>query len=220
VRVESVAGEVLTCRVTDAYGQENAFPASRTLALWFLWEPWRNLNSGIPVPGYLCGLTVERAGEVARSAPIGRELGGQDICDENWNRAHVARFIRCVGVRKRVRCHERYWHKRRDEERPQAIYDIVATDPRWLEHLSSGMAWDTTAYDADRPVNIDPRWRTPTVLALAQQLNGGRDFSAMPILADALQDAGCDNDDILAHCRCSGQHVRGCWVVDLVLGKE
>ena len=46
------------------------------------------------------------------------------------------------------------------------------------------------------------------------------DFSAMPILADALQDAGCDNDDILAHCRNSTTHVRGCWVVDLVLGKE
>jgi len=41
----------------------------------------------------------------------------------------------------------------------------------------------------------------------------------MPILADALQDAGCNNDDILDHCRGSGQHVRGCWVIDLLLGK-
>jgi hypothetical protein len=47
-----------------------------------------------------------------------------------------------------------------------------------------------------------------------------RDFSPMPILADALQDAGCDNADILDHCRGPGLHVRGCWVVDLVLGKE
>jgi hypothetical protein len=47
-----------------------------------------------------------------------------------------------------------------------------------------------------------------------------RDFGVMPILADALQDAGCDNDDILAHCReANANHVRGCWVVDLVLGK-
>ena len=46
-----------------------------------------------------------------------------------------------------------------------------------------------------------------------------RDFSPMPILADALQDAGCDSADILDHCRGSGPHVRGCWVVDLVLGK-
>ena len=41
----------------------------------------------------------------------------------------------------------------------------------------------------------------------------------MPILADALQDAGCDNADVLDHCRSDGPHVRGCWVVDLVLGK-
>ena len=47
-----------------------------------------------------------------------------------------------------------------------------------------------------------------------------REFGAMPILADALQDAGCDSDDILDHCRGDGPHVRGCWVVDLVLGKE
>ena len=47
-----------------------------------------------------------------------------------------------------------------------------------------------------------------------------RDFSPTPILADALQDAGCDNDNILNHCRGEGPHVRGCWVVDLVLGKE
>jgi hypothetical protein len=47
-----------------------------------------------------------------------------------------------------------------------------------------------------------------------------RDFAAMPILADALQDAGCDHADILAHCRGDGPHVRGCWVVDLALGKS
>jgi hypothetical protein len=47
-----------------------------------------------------------------------------------------------------------------------------------------------------------------------------RDFSAMPILADALQDAGCDNTDILSHCRVEGwEHVRGCWVIDLLLGR-
>ncbi len=71
-----------------------------------------------------------------------------------------------------------------------------------------------------RPVTFDPEWRTSTVMALAQQMYESRDFGAMPILADALQDAGCDSDDILSHCRDPQQvHVRGCWVVDLVLGK-
>ncbi|WP_439623610.1 hypothetical protein [Gemmata sp.] len=72
-----------------------------------------------------------------------------------------------------------------------------------------------------RPVTSDPEWRTSTVMALAQQMYESRDFGAMPILADALQDVGCDSDDILTHCRDPHQvHVRGCWVVDLVLGKE
>jgi len=71
-----------------------------------------------------------------------------------------------------------------------------------------------------RPVSFAPAWRTDTAVALARQMYESRDFSAMPILADALQDAGCDNEDILSHCRGDGPHVRGCWVVDLVLGKE
>jgi hypothetical protein len=74
--------------------------------------------------------------------------------------------------------------------------------------------------DPFRPVAFSPDWRTDTALALARQLYESRDFSPMPILADALQDAGCGNEDILNHCRSSGPHVRGCWVVDLVLGKE
>jgi hypothetical protein len=68
---------------------------------------------------------------------------------------------------------------------------------------------------------FDKRWRTDTVLALVRTMYDSREFSAMPILADAIQDAGCDNDDILDHCRdATATHVRGCWVVDLVLGKE
>jgi hypothetical protein len=72
-----------------------------------------------------------------------------------------------------------------------------------------------------RKVKWERQWRTDTAFVLAQQMYDSRDFGAMPILADALQDAGCDSDDILSHCRdASATHVRGCWVVDLVLGKE
>jgi hypothetical protein len=71
-----------------------------------------------------------------------------------------------------------------------------------------------------RPVALSPEWRTDTAVALARQMYESRDFGAMAILADALQDAGCDSADVLDHCRGPGPHVRGCWVVDLVLGKE
>jgi hypothetical protein len=71
-----------------------------------------------------------------------------------------------------------------------------------------------------RPVTLDPAWATSTVLALAQGIYADRAFDRLPILADALQDAGCEDADILDHCRSDGPHVRGCWVVDLVLGKS
>jgi hypothetical protein len=72
-----------------------------------------------------------------------------------------------------------------------------------------------------RPVVFASEWRNDTALSLAKHIYEARDFAQMPILADALQDAGCDNTDILNHCRDPQQtHVRGCWVVDLVLGKE
>jgi hypothetical protein len=71
-----------------------------------------------------------------------------------------------------------------------------------------------------RPVALDPSCLTPTVAALAAQMYETRDFSAMPVLADALQEAGCEDEQILGHCRGDGAHVRGCWVVDLVLGEE
>ena len=70
-----------------------------------------------------------------------------------------------------------------------------------------------------RLVDFAP-WRTDTAVSLARRMYDSRDFGAMPILADALQDAGCDNDDVLNHCRDGGPHVRGCWVVDGVLGLE
>ncbi len=72
-----------------------------------------------------------------------------------------------------------------------------------------------------RPVAFDPAWRTDTAVAVARQMYDSRDFGAMPILADALQDAGCEDEHILNHCRdTSAPHVRGCWVCDLVLNKS
>jgi hypothetical protein len=70
-----------------------------------------------------------------------------------------------------------------------------------------------------RPVALDRSWLTSTVVALANGIYSDRAFDRMPILADALMDAGCDNDDVLDHCRGEGPHVRGCWVVDVLLGK-
>jgi hypothetical protein len=64
----------------------------------------------------------------------------------------------------------------------------------------------------------EPGWLTSTVVELARGIYADRAFDRLPILADALQDAGCENADVLDHCRGPGPHARGCWVVDLVLG--
>jgi hypothetical protein len=71
-----------------------------------------------------------------------------------------------------------------------------------------------------RPVVADPAWLTPTVVAFAESLYEARAFDRLPILADALEEAGCTSADLLLHCRQPGEHVRGCWAVDLVLGKQ
>jgi hypothetical protein len=78
-----------------------------------------------------------------------------------------------------------------------------------------------------RPVTLSPAWRTPEVLALAQAAYDNRTLPAgtleparLSVLADALVDAGCDNGDLLGHLRGQGPHVRGCWAVDLLLGKS
>ena len=72
---------------------------------------------------------------------------------------------------------------------------------------------------AFRPVFLDPAWLTPSVKAVAQGLYEAHRFEDLPILADALEEAGCASREVLEHCRSPGPHVRGCWVVDLILGK-
>jgi len=74
-----------------------------------------------------------------------------------------------------------------------------------------------------RPTLINPSWlawNDGTILRLAQAIYNDRRFADMPILADALEEAGCTDAEILAHCRGEGPHFRGCWVVDLLLGKK
>ena len=108
--------------------------------------------------------------------------------------AHVNRPFRIGRLR---------WFERDDDVRP--------TSPGLLRDIFGNQF---------RPETADPRWLTSTAVALARTIYEERAFDRLPILADALEDAGCDNADILTHCRGDGPHVRGCWVTDLVLGKK
>jgi hypothetical protein len=98
-----------------------------------------------------------------------------------------------------------------------------AVTPSSHRHLSDtqvrefrALVWDVAGNPFREPVDLSA-WRTSTVVALARGMYRSRDFSTMPILADALEDAGCDDDEVLAHCRAPGVHLRGCWVVDQLL---
>jgi hypothetical protein len=78
-----------------------------------------------------------------------------------------------------------------------------------------------------RPVALDPSLRTAELVAIAQAAYDDRTFPAgtldparLAVLADALEDAGCHNAEILGHLRGEGPHLRGCWALDLILGKQ
>jgi len=74
-----------------------------------------------------------------------------------------------------------------------------------------------------RPITLAPTWLSwhdGLLVSMARQMYDSRDFTDLPILADALEEAGCQDQDILGHCRSGGEHCRGCWVVDLILGKS
>jgi hypothetical protein len=78
-----------------------------------------------------------------------------------------------------------------------------------------------------RPITVESAWVTPTVTTLASAAyeertlpSGELDPARLAVLADALEEVGCDNADMLNHLRSPGTHVRGCWVVDLLLAKE
>jgi hypothetical protein len=73
-----------------------------------------------------------------------------------------------------------------------------------------------------RPWQVDPDWRTANfgaVLKIAEHIDRTGEFADLPILGDALEDAGCSDEAALTHCRGPGPHTLGCWVVDAILGR-
>jgi hypothetical protein len=101
----------------------------------------------------------------------------------------------------------------------RAYGDVVAEKARVEEHKQQAALLRCIFGNPFRPVALDPAWRTEAVVGLAAGIYADRAFDRLPVLADALEDAGCADADVLGHCRGPGPHARGCWVVDLLLGK-
>jgi hypothetical protein len=95
---------------------------------------------------------------------------------------------------------------------------INAGNPRETRPIHAALLRDILG-NPFRPVTIDPAWKTGNVIGLAQAIYEERAFDRMPILADALEEAGCQEESVLTHCRSGDVHVRGCWVVDRLLDR-
>jgi hypothetical protein len=102
---------------------------------------------------------------------------------------------------------------------PALEQHVAPVDPA-VERAAQLALIDDIFANPFRPVSLYPCWLTTDVIGLARGIYDERAFERMPILADALMDAGCEDEQILGHCRGEGPHVRGCWVVDLVLDKK
>jgi hypothetical protein len=101
------------------------------------------------------------------------------------------------------------------------IADENADKARQAEHQSQAHLLRCIFGSPFRSMPTVPDYgRNPTVLALATAIYGERAWDRLPVLADSLEEAGTTDPDILNHCRQPGVHARGCWVVDLVLGKQ
>src|SRR5262249_55061356 len=97
--------------------------------------------------------------------------------------------------------------------RPGYARDLPAVADRFTDLIGNPL----------RPVVAAPPWiggEAGALRKLPRAIYDDRAFDRLPILADALEDAGCTDRDMLDHCRGPGPHVRGCWVIDLILGKQ
>jgi hypothetical protein len=170
---------------------------------------------------------AERLAEGERKS-AGRELGvaAEAYYDASGKGCRDARFAACQVVAPSARGAARYtaanalaavrWDQRRDTRIKKGT-----NAPSRVEKAAQLSLMRDIFGNPFRPVKLDRTWLTSDVLALARGIYAERAFDRMPILADALQDAGCANEDVLAHCRDTQlTHVRGCWVVDLLLGKR
>ena len=111
-------------------------------------------------------------------------------------------------------------------QRPQAAGQAANAIPdRKAERKSQCFFLREIIGNPFRPVAVSPSWQTPQVVALAHASYEHRDLPSgtldparLAVLADALEDAGCADADLLGHLRGPGPHVRGCWALDLLLG--
>jgi hypothetical protein len=102
---------------------------------------------------------------------------------------------------------------------PRRAYSHIPRSPGPGESLAQCQLMRELFGNPFRPFFLEPAWRTPTVLTIASQVYERESFEELPVLGDALEDAGCDDQQVLGHLRAATTHYRGCWALDAVLDK-
>ncbi len=175
------------------------------------------------------GLATNEELEVAQSEALDAiEHDPYEESDPKWLALNAASFASWTDVRHNHGHAEGAIYVVRDV--PQALvrealsvnHETAQAVAREAELLQCRLCRDVMGNPFRRSKIDAPwlRWNNRTVVTIAKEIYADRAFDRLPILADALEEAGCSDVLILTHCREFGEHVRGCWVVDLVLGKE
>jgi hypothetical protein len=179
---------------------------------------------------------LERAEWAAELAILGFELENTHLPDTDpWRMDVVPRLVELGAVPEAVLSRGEWQVDERIRLRLGAaaelamycaLWSLTRSESEWQARLSRRVDWpgrwlsDCVFGNPFRPVQLNPSWLTPAVCSLSRTIYDERRFEDLPILADALEEAGCLHSDILNHCRGPRLHVRGCWAVDLVLGKD
>jgi hypothetical protein len=197
--------------VGERYADDRADRAELTEASRAAWKAWQNLVAGRPVPG-LQVPPVKLVSPEEQPRAAGRRKGLQTAAGAAFRTVLGPKIARHAGqVAVRVR-----WAARL----------AAAEDPKaahaQLGRTECALLRDLFGNPFRPPPAVDPAWLTwngGTVAHLARSIYDEGAFDRMPVLADALEEAGCTDAEILIHCR-GGPHVRGCWLVDALLRRD
>jgi hypothetical protein len=183
-----------------------------------------------------------------KAVQLAERMTEEDVDEEEWRVVHQAAYelwraasaasdvVRSVAPRGTPELESLM-----DAEMATAAGWVILEDAREAAYSVTGVEWDQKHADEPRhqlallrdiiatpyrPAMIDPAWSTPTVASVARAAYEERlvpsnhlDPDRLAVLSDALEEAGCTDPTILSHLRSPGPHVRGCWALDLILGK-
>lgn len=150
--------------------------------------------------------TWEEVLAAAQQAPQGKVRGGPSI---SWNPVHLPPLSQADRATRGLAL----------ENAGEAVWKVVREGGNLLGSAPCNLLRGIVG-NPFRPGTFNPVWQTPEVVALSKAIYDERSFDRLPVLADVLEEAGCQAPQILGHCRQPGVHARGCWVLDLVLGRK